>query len=138
MMSAADKVDRACFWIRDHPRQFKTLMHLVHCELDTGREYVQRGEIYNLARARGMSVTDVRELRRDNNLWSSISRYMVMLTPRLARALRFRSSDIDEVDMVARWHEIVNPHTVFAADGWQMAAEVNEIEDEMEERRHGR
>lgn len=126
--ASADLVEYGCCWIRDHPKTSRRLMHLVHMQVDSGR-VMQRGNVYTLAMQSGMSVSGVDELRRDHNLWSVLARYMVMLRPRLARALSFRRSPIDDIDMVGRWHEIVNPSTLFLADSWRDAKKAVEAED---------
>lgn len=132
-MSARDPrdiVDYGCYWIRDHGRVFKLIMHLVHIEVEGGNLCVQRGEIYSLARRRGLSVSDIREFRRDNTLWSVLARYMVMLRPKLARSINFQTTQFDkEVDLVERWHEIVNPNTFFLADSWKEAKEAVKADD---------
>ena len=131
-MSARDPqdiVDYGCYWIRDHWRGFKLIMHLTHIEVENGNPCVQRGDIFNLARRRGLGVSDVREFQRDNTLWSVIARYMVMLRPKLARSLNFRTCGIDDVDLAARWHEIVNPNTFFLANSWRKAKEAVALED---------
>ena len=77
----------------------------------------------NLAREAGFTITECRELKRDNNKWPTLARYMVMLRPRLAKCLHFRESGIerDGIDLIAEWHAIVNPMTFFYADDWKDA-----------------
>ena len=104
-------------------------MHLAHIEAERGNASFQRDNIYDAARRRGIPITDARELRRDHNLYSVLSRYMVMLRPKLARCINFRKSDVDEIDLVERWHEIVNPSTFFLADTWKDAKSAVEAED---------
>lgn len=104
-------------------------MHLVHCEVSRGNPCVQRGDIYQIARNRGLSVSDVNELRRDNSLWSVLTRYMVMLRPCLSQALRFRRCGIDDIDLVEKWHRYVNPNTYFFAKGWRDAVMLVEQND---------
>lgn len=128
-MSSSDLVEYGCCWIKGHPKQFKTLMFLVHREVNRDNPCVQRGDIYQLARKQGMSVSDVNELRRDNSLWSVLTRYMVMLRPFLTRALRFRRCGIDDVDLVEKWHRYVNPNTYFFANGWREAVMFEEQKD---------
>ena len=124
-----DKVDRACLWIRENPALFRKIMHLAHIEAERGNGSFQRDNIYDAARRRGIPITHSRELRRDHNLYSVLSRYMVMLRPKLARCINFRKSDVDEIDLVERWHEIVNPSTFFLADTWKDAKSAVEAED---------
>lgn len=124
-----DLVGYGCAWIRDHPREFKAIMHLLHLEVESGNPRVSRGDIYMLARRRGIDVSSMPELRRDNTLWSVIARYMVMLRPKLARCLCFRKSVADEVDMVDRWHEVVGTWPTFLASTWKEAKEAVAADD---------
>lgn len=78
-------------------------------------ELIQRDNVYTLARQAGMSVTEASEFKRDHNLWSVLSRYMVMLRPSMLAAVRFRVSAIDDVDLVAVWESIVGPASFKAA-----------------------
>lgn len=116
-------VQDACYWVKHNPDKFKRLMHLCHREVDAGNPRVTRGDIYNLAREAGFTITECRELKRDNNKWPTLARYMVMLRPRLAKCLHFRESGIerDGIDLAAEWHAIVNPATFFYADDWKDA-----------------
>lgn len=142
-MSARDPqaiVDYGCYWIRDHWRGFKLIMHIAHIEAESGNPCVQRGDIFILARRRGLDVSDVPELRRDNTLWSVIARYMVMLSPKIARSINYRKSKIDDVDLAERWHEIVNPNTFFLAETWGDAKKAVALEDasaQLKGKRHG-
>lgn len=122
-------VQAACFWVKHHPDKFRSLMHLCHREVDAGNPSVQRGDVFNMARKAGMTVSEANELKRDNNLWPALSRYMVMLRPRLAKCLNFRKAGCDEVDMVAEWHGIVNAGTTFLANDWKEAKRLVEIKD---------
>ena len=117
----ADYVRRFCRWVKEHPDRFKRVLHLIHMEVDRGNPCVQRGQIYKLAQDAGLPIADCDELRRDHNVWPALTRYAVMLRPRLARSLNFRESGCDHVDMQAIWREIVNPETVFLAENWQAA-----------------
>ena len=122
-MTPRDKVDRACLWVRDNPKLFRRLMRLAHIEAERGNTRFQRDNIYDAARRCGFAITDSRELRRDHNLYSVLARYMVMLR------INFRKSDVDDVDLVERWHELVNPRTTFLAENWREAKKAVELED---------
>lgn len=128
-LSSGDLAEYGCCWIKGHKRQFYAIMEIVEFEAQRGNPCVQRGDIYMLAKHRGLSISDVRELRRDNSLWSVLTRYMVMLRPYLARALRFRKCGLDSIDLVDKWHRYVNPRTVFLADNWRQAVSLVEMCD---------
>lgn len=114
-------VRSACRWVKRHGVQFKRIMHLIHLRVDSDAVSVQRGDIFILARQAEMDITDCEELKRNNNLWASLARYMVMLRPCLARVLHFRDAGCDHVDMQAIWREEVNAETVFLAENWKAA-----------------
>ena len=130
MMRTGDELaEYTCFWIRRNYRSFVTLMHLLHCEIDAGNPCVQRGDMFSLARKHGIGISELDEIKRDNTLWAGITRYMVMLSPHLSRALSFRHSALDDVDMVAAWHRYVNPRTLFYAKDRYEAQEACRIGD---------
>lgn len=114
-------VRRFCFWVKNNPKRFKRILHLIHMEVDKGNPCVQRGQIYKLAQDAGLPIADCDELRRDHNVWAVLTRFAVMLRPRLARSLNFREAGCDHVDLQGMWREIVNPNTVFLADNWKAA-----------------
>lgn len=120
-----------CCWIKDHHDAFVSLMHIVHREVDDGNPNVQQGDVMVLARKAGIDVTLTNQFRRDRNLWPGITRYMVMLSPRLSRALGFRESklDGDDVDLITTWYEIVNTYPLFYASSWREAQELVEMGD---------
>ena len=120
-ISAELMVECACVWVRDHNRQFRTIMSLVHEQVDEGNPCVQEGDIALLARARGFGWSEVKEFKCDHNIWAVLTRYMVMLNPRLCRALCFRKSKVDDVDLQAKWYECVPGQTNFLARNWQEA-----------------
>ena len=125
-ISADLMVESACVWVKGHNRQFRTMMSLVHEQVDEGNPCVQEGDIALLARARGFGWSEVREFKCDHNLWAVLTRYMVMLSPRLTKALSFRKSKVDEVDLQAKWYEIVPGQTTFLAGSWKEAQTVCE------------
>lgn len=129
MKSGKEAAEEVCCWVKQHRGHFRTIMHLIHREVSDGNPCVQRGDIYKLARDAGMSISDAKELKRDHNLWPGISRYMVMLRPRLARSINFRKSKLDKVDLVGIWHDNVDAGTVFFAKDRFEAKRLCDIED---------
>lgn len=95
-----------CRWVRDNG----------------SRSCVKQGEIEAYVRQSGIALDVVGEFRHNRNLYPGLTRYMVMLRPRLARSIRFRRSKLDELDLAAIWHEVVDPNTVFLASS-RMEAE---------------
>lgn len=117
-----------CCWIKGHRHAFKRIMHLAHTAVERG-ERLSGPEVYFWARQHGVSITEMEEFRRDKTLWAGIARYMVMLRPKLYRCLEFRRSKMDGVDLVAVWHDNVNPNTFFLASDWKEAKRLCEIGD---------
>ena len=99
-------VAKACRWVSLHPGKWHKLKDF--CTYLAGEgDLIQRGNVYELARRYGMDVRLASEFKRDHNLWSVLSRYMVMEEPLLLRAIRFRETPIDSVDLVGYWQDIV-------------------------------
>ena len=122
-------VQDACYWVKHNPDKFKRLMHLCHREVDAGNPRVGRGDIFKLSCDAGFTITESMELKRNNNLWPTLARFMVMLRPRLAKCLHFRKAGCDDLDMIAEWHSIVNSRTEFLAKDWKEAKHLCEIGD---------
>ena len=106
----------ACYWVRGNGDAFKSLMRHLHRQVDSGNPRTTRDDVMAWARENRTTMTVLDDLARDHNLFAALSRYMVMLRPRLARTLRFRKSNLDSVDMAAIWHEVVNAGTTFLAN----------------------
>lgn len=104
-----------CAWVRGHGSDFKALMAVMHEQVDKGNPRTRRDDVISYARQMGMSVSVVDELRHDHTLYAGLTRYMVMLRPRLAKTISFRKSKLDDLDLVAIWHETVNAGTTFLA-----------------------
>ena len=62
-----------------------------------------------------MDVRLAREFKRDHNLWSVLTRYMVMERPCLLSAISFRETPIDQVDLAAYWRDIVGDDAFVAS-----------------------
>lgn len=97
---------KACHWVRLHPEAWGELKALVQRLCDEG-ELVQRGALYELARRYDLPVTLSGVYRRDHNLWSALTRFMVMERPSLLSAITFRDTPLDRVDLAAYWRDIV-------------------------------
>ncbi|MBR3384952.1 MAG: hypothetical protein IKG69_07100 [Atopobiaceae bacterium] len=90
---------KACRWVRRNPEAWERLLGL--CEwFDHVRpsSRLRRGDLYNYAQQLGMSVTLCKEFRFDNNLWSALSRYVLMCRPNLSGIIHPRSSALDSID----------------------------------------
>lgn len=128
-MTGQELVEYGCCWISGNYPAFNKIAHLVHLEVDRGNPCVQQGDIVKLAKEHRIDIGEYPGIKRDRNLWPVITRYLVMRRPKLAKALRFRKSKVDEVDMVAAWHEWVDANTFFLAENWQEAQRLCDMKD---------
>ena len=103
---ARQMVAKACHWVRLHPDRWTKLKDFCGYLMEEG-DLIQRGNVYELARRYGMDVRLAGEFRRDHNLWSVLTRYMVMERPSLLCAISFRETPIDRVDLAGYWNDIV-------------------------------
>lgn len=134
-MKAEHQAERVCDWVKRNPRAFRAVMAMAHKEVDAGNPRLTRDDAYAMLRSMRVQVADGDgepcevELVRNHNFWACLSRYMVMLRPRLARVLCFRKSMFDCVDLERVWRENVNASTTFLASSWQEAKRLVEIGD---------
>lgn len=123
---ARQMVAKACHWVRRHPDRWERLKGFCGYLMDEG-DLIQRGNVYELARRYGLDVRLASEFRRDHNLWSVLSRYMVMERPCLLSAIRFRETPVDRVDLVAYWRDIVGEDE-FVASSLEEARRVWDVQ----------
>lgn len=128
-MTARNMAYDACVWVRDNRTDFKSIMHVFHEQVDAGNPCVKQGEIEHYAREAGIVLDVAGFFRHNRNLYPALTRYMVMLRPRLARAINFRKSKLDDIDMAEVWHEVVDPNTVFLAKSRTEAEVLVAIDD---------
>ena len=118
-----------CIWIKRNWADFRKLMAVFHHQVDIGCPNTKQGELEYLVQRMGVTLDVGGEFRHNRNLYPGLTRYMVMLSPRLARTIGFRRSRLDDVDLVGIWHATVNPGTTFLADSWQVAKHLVDIDD---------
>lgn len=106
-------VTRACSWVAGNPATWAKLRGICYRLMLEGH-VVQRDNVYTLACQNGLTVSEAAEFKRDHNLWSVLSRYMVLQRPSMLAAISFRTTPIDSVDLVGTWQQVVGP-TPFAA-----------------------
>lgn len=121
--SPRERVEYACAWIADdYPRKWLKLVNMCEQAQDKGWPRIRRGDLFVLAQQAGIPITECMEFRFDNNLWSVLSRYLILFRPSLARVIFPRECDVDTVDMEALWRDIVCPSTWFMTSTWVEAA----------------
>jgi hypothetical protein len=96
------RVNEACLWIKTHKHEFLTLQEIC-LQIETKRDShgrhvyhsIMRGSVYLQAEQMHMQITDTKLFKRNNNLWSTISRYLTLYHPELNRVIRHRNqSDV--------------------------------------------
>lgn len=126
---------RVCLWVKDNPKAFKTFMSIGHSYVDAGKPRLTRSRAYSIAEDMGVRINDddgdISEagITRNHNFWPCLTRYMVMLRPRLARTLHFRPSKFDDIELSPIWHENVNAGTFFLAKNRKEAQRMVELDD---------
>lgn len=123
---AAQIVAKACHWVRRNPGKWESLKAICR-RLALEGELVQRGSIYERARQYGLDVRLASQFRRDHNLWSVLTRFMVMESPSMLSAISFRVTPVDAVDLAAYWRDIVGPDE-FVASSLEEAREIWDVQ----------
>lgn len=118
-----------CAWVKGNRDSYKRMLRLFHEQVDSGNPRTRRDDVVSFARDMGLPVSVVDDLKHDHNLFAGLSRYAVMLRPRLARTLHFRKSKLDDIDLIPIWHEVVDPRTTFLAKNRREAEHLVEIGD---------
>jgi len=120
------RVEEACAWIaEDYPKKWLRLVNLCERAMADGWPRIRRGDLFVLATQQGMPITLCSEFRMDNNLWSVLSRYLLMFRPELAAAIFPKTTealDGGAIDFEGVWHDTVERNTFFPCQCWQDAA----------------
>lgn len=125
LRTPAKRVEEGCAWIaKDYPKKWLRLVDLCEWAKSQGWPRIRRGDLYVLAAQKGLDITLCREFRFDNNLWSVLSRYLLMFRPELASVIFPKTADIDKdaINYEDIWHDTVARNTFFPARTWQDAA----------------
>ena len=124
----AMRVEEACAWIaEDYPRKWLRLVNLCEEAMISGWPRIRRGDLFVLATQQGMPITECMEFRFDNNLWSILSRYLLMFRPELATVIfpkTTKALDDGSISFEDVWHNNVARNTFFPCKCWQDAAKL--------------
>lgn len=129
------QAERVCLWVKDNPKAFKTFMAIAHAFVDEGKPRLTRSRAYSIAEDMGVRISDEDGnpaefgIARNHNFWPCLTRYMVMLRPRLARTLHFRDSKFDDIDLEPIWRENVDSGVFFLAESRKEAQRMVELDD---------
>lgn len=131
LKSPQEMVERGCLWIRDNKESFWQVLHICEdMERNPRVENVGRDDVYATLKLAGVTIED-KELKvlRAHDRWSVISRYLLMLRPKLARVIHPVKGELDNVDLEAAWRSIVESRTTFFAHDWMQARKLYEMQD---------
>lgn len=116
------RVEEACAWIADdYPRKWLELVKLCERAQRSGLPRIRRGDLFVLATQQNLPISVCNEFRFDNNLWSVLSRYLIMFRPSLSAVIFPRTTELDKVDFEEVWHDNVARNTVFNVGRWDAA-----------------
>lgn len=121
------RVEEACAWIAgDYPRKWLRLVNLCEQAKADGWPRIRRGDLFVLATQQGLPITLCMEFRFDNNLWSVLSRYLLMFRPELATVIFPNTAEVDRhgIDFENVWHGHVARNTFFPVKCWQDAVDL--------------
>ncbi|MEG2533472.1 MAG: hypothetical protein RSB04_10730 [Gordonibacter sp.] len=115
-------------WKLVNYKKFKALKKMCERAADRG-EMITRDDAYHYAKENGWSVADARKMfRRDHDVWSVLTRYMAMQSPKVTRAVVYCTAPIDDAPLIEIWREFVLK-AAFVAESWQEAREMCRLED---------
>ena len=100
-------VAKACGWVASNPDTWAKLRRICYRLMLEGH-VIQRDNVYTLACQNGMTVSEASEFKRDHNLWSVLSRYMVLQRPSMLAAVSFRRPPVDSVGRMPSLNDYIS------------------------------
>lgn len=129
-LTPKQRVEDVAGWIaEEYPKKWMRLVGLCEWAKAQGWPRIRRGDLFVLASMKGLPITTCNEFRFDNNLWSILSRYLLMFRAELATVIFPKKAAIDDpsIDFERIWHENVARNTFFEARTWQDAQRMHEV-----------
>lgn len=116
-----ERVYMTLHWIKSNPDLYVKLKQIcIEEESCPAVNRLQRGDVFYIAKRRGLSASGDTKFRFCNTLWPALSRYMIMQNPKLGRVIKPKECEIDELDLAEMWHETIGPFD-FPASDWRLA-----------------
>lgn len=116
-----ERVYMTLHWIKDnHDLYVKLKQICIEEESCAAVNRLQRGDVFYIAKRRGLSASGNTKFRFCNTLWPALSRYMIMEHPQLGRVIRPKECEIDKLPLAKMWREVVGPHE-FGVNDWRLA-----------------
>ena len=116
-----ERVYMTLHWIKAHPDLYVKLKQIcVEEEANEAVNRLQRGDVFYIAKRRGLSASGDARFRFSNTMWPALSRFMIMDNPELARVIKPAECEIDKLDFSKMWHDVIGPHS-FSVSDWRLA-----------------
>lgn len=134
--NSAERAIQVVLWLRQSDKRGKLVNYKKFLELKKMceraadmDEMITRDDAYHYAKEKGWSVADAKKMfRRDHDVWSVLTRYMAMQSPKVTKAVGYCTAPLIEI-----WRELMPPDFVlqdaFVAESWQEAREMCRIGD---------
>lgn len=116
-----ERVYMTLHWIKDNPDMYAAIKQIcIEEEANSHVSRLQRGDVFYIAKRRGLSASGKTKFRFCNTLWPALSRYMIMERPSLGRVLRPSECEIDKLPLAKMWRKAIGPHE-FGVEDWRTA-----------------
>ena len=116
--------ERVCMtlnWIRSNPTLYAQIKQICLEEESCARvNRLQRGDVFYIAKRRGLSISGGTKFRFCNTLWPALSRYMIMEHPQLGRVIKPKECEIDKLNLAKMWRKYIGQHE-FGVEDWRLA-----------------
>ena len=116
--------ERVCMtlhWIKDNPDLYAAIKQIcIDEESCPAVNRLQRGDVFYIAKRKGLSASGKTKFRFCNTLWPALSRYMIMECPELGRVIKPSECEIDKLPLAKMWSRVIGPHE-FAVSDWRQA-----------------
>ena len=121
--SPEERVCMALHWVKNNPLGYVAIKQIcLEEEADPACNRLQRGDVFYIAKRRGMSVSGGTKFRFCHAIWAPLSRYLIMDEPRLARVLKPTECAVDKLNLAKMWRDVIGPRE-FAVDDWRKACD---------------
>ena len=116
-----ERVYMTLHWIKSNPSLYAAIKQIcIDEEACPAVNRLQRGDVFYIAKRRGLSASGGTKFKFCNTLWPAMSRYMIMEHPELGRVIKPRECEIDALPFAKMWREVVGPKE-FEVNDWRLA-----------------
>ena len=121
--SPEERVCMTLHWIKSNWASYAAIKQIcIEEEANPAVNRLQRGDVFYIAKRRGLSMSGGTKFRFSNTLWPAMSRYLIMDCPQLGRVLKPAECAIDKLPLAKMWHDVIGPHS-FGVKDWRLACD---------------